>query len=332
MSGSPNLDRFPMVVQQVRLEAHGVVSLLLSLPDGGPVRPWTPGAHIDVHLPSGKIRQYSLCGEAEKTDSYMIAVSLDAQSRGGSSEIHETGLVGRTIQVRGPRNHFPLAKADHHVLIAGGIGITPILAMARELSHEGREFRLLYGGRARSQMPFIDEVVDLNGEVLVVPQDERGLPDLVGFLEASVPGSEVHCCGPEGMIRAVESTCSDLNLPLHTERFVSGGRSHLVQPSGVVPADPPIDAVDSEFDVRLQRSGITVPVAPDRSLIDVVREHVPDVPSSCEEGFCGTCETRVLAGTPDHRDSILSDEEREASETMMICVGRSKSPLLTLDL
>lgn len=335
MTSSPNLDRYPMVVEQVTLEARGVVSLRLSRPERESLRSWAPGAHIDIVLPSGKIRQYSLCGQLDALDSYTIAVSRAPQSRGGSVEIHETALVGRTIEVRGPRNHFPLVESDHYVLIAGGIGITPILPMGRQLANHSKSFRLLYGGRSRLDMPFIEEVSQLPGEVTIVAEDEHGLPDLDEFLHETPAGAVVFCCGPEGMIRATESLCASLQLEIRTERFVSSGRSHVAAPPLLpveLESEPSILASDTAFNVHLAKTGVTVHVPGDRTLLEVVREHVPDVPSSCEEGFCGTCETRVLDGVPDHRDSILSEDERLAGETMMICVGRAKSPTLTLDL
>jgi ferredoxin-NADP reductase len=335
MTSSPNLDRYTMVVQQVTLEARGVVSLRLSRPAKEPLRSWAPGAHIDIVLPSGKVRQYSLCGQLDALDSYTIAVSRAPQSRGGSVEIHETALVGRTIEVRGPRNHFPLIEADHYALIAGGIGITPILAMARQLASRGKSFRLLYGGRSRLDMPFVGEVSQLPGEVTIVAEDEHGLPNLDAFLRDAPAGAEVFCCGPEGMIRTAESVCASLQLRIRTERFVSSGRSHVAAPPSLptrLEPESSIVASDTAFNVHLANTGVTLHVPGDRTLLEVVREHVPDVPSSCEEGFCGTCETRVLDGVPDHRDSILSENERLAGATMMICVGRAKSPTLTLDL
>lgn len=345
-----------MLVQQVSLAARDVVALRLVDPDGQRLAPWQPGAHLDLYLPSGLIRQYSLCGPAEDELAYTVAVARAQQSRGGSTEIHNTGLVGRTIDVRGPRNHFPVRDASHIILIAGGIGITPILAMARALSRAGREFTLLYGGRTRAEMAFFEECKGLLGEVHLAPQDEQGLPDIRGIVGNAPSSAVVQCCGPEGMMRAVEEECRKRGLPLYTERFLQTGRAHsfspgsresgplgerpeeraitLVEPTAdpAVAAEEPDEARVATFEVELVRSHLTLPVPPDRSILEVVREHVADVASSCEEGFCGTCETRVLGGTPEHRDSILTDEERAASETMMICVGRSKSPRLTLDL
>lgn len=351
-AGGPTTGRRPMLVQQVSLAAQDVVTLRLVDPDGRRLAPWQPGAHLDVYLPSGLIRQYSLCGPAEDELAYTVAVARAQQSRGGSTEIHNTGLVGRTIDVRGPRNHFPLRDASHIILVAGGIGITPILAMARALSRAGREFTLLYGGRTRAEMAFFEECKGLLGEVHLAPQDEQGLPDIRGIMESAPSSAVVQCCGPEGMMRAVEEECRKRGLPLYTERFLQTGRAHSFSPGSgppgtlwerpedgsIISVEPPIKAEEPDearvatFEVELARSHLTLPVPPDRSILEVVREHVPDVASSCEEGFCGTCETRVLGGTPEHRDSILTDEERAAGETMMICVGRSKSPRLTLDL
>lgn len=344
---APAPDRFAlrtMVVRQVRWEADGVLSLQLSSADGSPVPEWTPGAHVDLVLPSGLVRQYSLCGDPADRSSLTVAVLHERHGRGGSREIHETQLAGRTVGVRGPRNHFALREADEYLLVAGGIGVTPMLAMARHLDAEGAAWRLVYGGRSRSSMAFLPELAAFGGAVTVVPQDEAGLPDLDAILDATSPGTEIYCCGPEGLLRTVEAAGAARGIPVHVERF--GKAVHA--PAGTVPDAAPAAAVEAvsgaavaapsrgavagTFQVELQRTGITVDVDPDRTILDAVREHLPEVISSCEEGFCGACETRVLAGIPEHRDQVLDPVERESNETMMICVGRSCTPRLVLDL
>jgi ferredoxin-NADP reductase len=341
---APETDRFAlrtMVVRQVRYEADGVVSLQLRAEDGSPVPRWTPGAHIDLVLPSGLVRQYSLCGDPEDRSSLTVAVLLERDGRGGSREIHETQLVGRTVGVRGPRNHFRLREADEYLLVAGGIGITPLLAMARHLDAGGAAWRLVYGGRSRASMAFLDELAAYRGAVTVVPQDEAGFPDLDAILDATSPGTEVYCCGPEGLLRAVESAGAARGVPVHVERFGAATPAAAPLAAALSPAPvtaspsaptPPGPGVDGTFEVELRRSGITVDVEPDRTILEVVRKHLPEVVSSCEEGFCGACETRVVEGVPDHRDQVLDPVEREANETMMICVGRSCTPRLVLDL
>jgi len=315
-----------LLVKSVTWQADGVVSLRMVDPAGGPLPAWRPGAHLDLVLPSGLIRQYSLCGPPEDRHGYTVAVLLAADGRGGSREVHETALAGRTVSVRGPRNRFPLVDAARHLLIAGGIGITPVLAMARELSARGAEWSLVYGGRSRASMAFTEELSALGpGRVELVPQDERGLPDLDAALAGVGAGTAVYCCGPEGLLAAVERRCAVKTPPadLHVERFGV--------PDGVDGA-----AADQEpakaFEVELRRSGRVLTVPPGRSVLDTVRDVVPQLMSSCEEGFCGTCETGVLDGVPEHRDTILSEREREQGRTMMICVGRSRTPRLVLDL
>jgi ferredoxin-NADP reductase len=323
-----------LLVEQVRWEATGVISIRLVDPAGGILPEWAPGAHLDILLPSGGgVRQYSLCGDPTDRRSYTVAVLRDQHGRGGSRELHDTALVGRTISVRGPRNHFKLRDdADDYVLIAGGIGITPILTMVRHLSQQGFSYRLVYGGRSRQTMAFLRDLEVVGGAVDVVPEDEQGLPDLDAVLDAAGPATAVYCCGPEGLLRAVEAGCQRRNLPVHIERFVAGGRSEARRQDRGAPVAAPADDTSETFQVELKQSGLTLDVPPDRTILEVVREHRPEVLSDCEEGFCGACETPVLEGRPDHRDTILDEREREASETMMICVSRSCSKKLTLDL
>jgi len=337
-----------MRVRQVRWEADGVVSLELTCVDGSPAPEWTPGSHVDLVLPSGLVRQYSLCSDPADRSCLKVAVLRDAHGRGGSREVHETPLVGRTVGIRGPRNHFKLRDADEYLLIAGGIGITPVLTMARELDAQGAAWRLVYGGRSRATMAFLDELAELDGDVTVVPEDEAGLPDLDAVLDQAMPGTEVWCCGPEGLLRAVEAAGSARGIPVHVERFGTAGPKAAAVPSAAADVSAPAGSsagvgapdsgaaaaqpADGAFEVELAQSGITLTVDPDRTILETVREHLPEVISSCEEGFCGACETPVLDGTPDHRDQVLDPVEREANETMMICVGRACSTKLVLDL
>lgn len=314
-----------LVVRETRQESDGVISLRLAHPAGEQLPAWKPGAHLDVLLPSGLLRQYSLCGDPGERDAYRIAVLREEEGRGGSVEIHDTPLVGRELQIRGPRNHFTLVPAQRYLFIAGGIGITPILAMARQVAREGVPWRLVYGGRTRATMAFVDELIELpGGEVELVPQDERGLLPLEDILSQEAPDTAVFCCGPEPMIRAVENACARHLWPgsLHVERFAAASTA------------PPLPEPGSSdtFEVELRQSGVTLTVPPDRTLLEVVRDVVPGALSSCEEGFCGACETKVLEGVPEHHDTILTDEERLTCGTMMICVGRSCTPRLVLDL
>ncbi|WP_149184482.1 PDR/VanB family oxidoreductase [Streptomyces sp. TRM49041] len=317
-----------VLVHQAVWEAEGVLGLVLVDPHGKDLPEWEPGAHIDVTLPSGLIRQYSLCGDPRDRSRYRIGVLREPHGRGGSAEIHSTPLVGTTLRITGPRNRFALVDADHYVFIAGGVGITPILPMVREVAarEDSPTWSLLYGGRSLATMAYQDEIQEMSrGRATLIPEDRLGLPDLDEALQGLPAGAAVYCCGPEGLLRAVEDRC-DRWLPegaLHLERFGAAEESPAAGE----------EAGDTEtFVVELRRTGCSLTVPPDRSVLSVVREAVPGIPSSCEEGYCGTCETTVLEGTPLHRDTLLTDEEREAGDTMMICVGRSRSGKLVLDL
>jgi ferredoxin-NADP reductase len=269
------------------------------------------------------VRQYSLCGDPRDRDHYRVAVLRETDGRGGSVELHELARAGVPVSIRGPRNHFTLVSAVDYLFLAGGIGVTPILAMVRAVSMQDTPFRVVYGGRSRSSMAFRDDLSRLAGDQLdLVPQDELGLPDLAVVLASAGPGTAIYCCGPAGMIAAVERECARLGIGdrLHVERFTAGAE---------VAFDP---ASNTEFEVQLARSEKTLRVPADRRLIEVLREVVPGLSYDCEKGYCGSCETRVLAGQPEHRDSVLTTEERTASRTMMICVGRCESPRLVLDL
>ncbi len=282
--------------------------------------PWEPGAHIDLVLPSGVIRQYSLTGTPGERD-YTIAVLRETDGRGGSAEVHDSLGVGARLEIRGPRNHFPLIPAPQTVLIAGGIGITPLLAMARQLHANGSAWHLHYGGRARQSMAYVSELGALSPtRITLHPQDEVGLIPLDDLLRDAPQDAVIFTCGPEPLLNAVVEAGARFGLPVHLERFA-----------------PPEDAAsprpdDTEFSVHLSRSQRTLTVLAGTRLIDVVRTVVPEVPFSCEEGLCGSCETTVLEGEPDHRDTVLTADERAANDTMMICVGRSKTAHLVLDL
>lgn len=316
---------FGVVVEDVRREAAEVVSLVLRPADGTALPSWAPGAHIDVTLPSGLVRQYSLCGDPGDTSAYRIAILREANSRGGSAEIHHLP-VGQALAVRGPRNHFALAAATTYLFLAGGIGITPILPMLRSADEHGVQWRLVYGGRSRKSMAFLDEVLTVDGgSVDVVCEDERGYPDFESEIAKLGPGSAIYACGPPAMLAAVERQCAQSGHPdvLHLERFTAGGRPVSADASG---------QQNEAFEVELARTGVVLPVGPRESLLQVIRTVVPTVLYSCEEGYCGTCETRVLSGVPEHHDEVLTDEERAVGETMMICVGRSKTARIVLDI
>ncbi|MCY0385919.1 PDR/VanB family oxidoreductase [Robbsia sp. Bb-Pol-6] len=321
---------------------------------------WTPGAHIDLLLPSGAVRSYSLCGDPADRTRYDIAVLRDVDGRGGSNEIHDTQWVGRQVAVIGPRNTFVCEPAPHVVFIAGGIGITPLWPMLRAVAAAGASWEMHYLGRSRAAMAFLGGIertaanarrtdngagAPSRATVHIVARDEGGHFDADATLAAAPSGSAVYCCGPERLMQAVERACAGRHA-LHLERF---GRPAL--PAALAPVlaqnearadgaggtspgsadDAPCDP-DSAFQVVLQRSGVTLQVGPDASILEVVRQVRRDLTFSCSSGYCGTCETRVLGGRPDHRDDVLSDAEKAANRSMMICVGRSCSATLVLDL
>jgi ferredoxin-NADP reductase len=312
-------DRAVVRVQEKTPVAEGVVTLTLTAPDGGRLPDWTPGAHVDLVLDNGLTRQYSLCGDRWDASSYRVGVLLEPTSRGGSSYVHEQLRPGHLVGLGGPRNNFPLVPAESYLFVAGGIGITPILPMVEQAELLGADWQLLYGGRQRSSMAFLDELAGYGDRVQVRPQDECGLLDLAGFLGAPRPGTPVYGCGPGPLLAALEAACTGWPArALHTERFVAAERGAPVRTTA--------------FDVELHRSGRTLTVTPDVSVLEALAAAGVEVLSSCRQGTCGTCETTVLAGQPDHRDSLLDDEERAAGDCMYPCVSRSCSDRLVLDL
>ncbi|WP_328835611.1 PDR/VanB family oxidoreductase [Streptomyces europaeiscabiei] len=305
--------------------ADGVVSLTLRRPDGDALPAWTPGAHIDVLLNrddgegGAMIRQYSLCGRPEQRESWQIAVLREPRGRGGSAYVHDHLCEGDTVRVRGPRNNFPLRPAARHLFVAGGVGITPILPMVEAAEAAGADWRLLYGGRTRTSMAFLDRLAPYEDRALIRPQDEYGLLDLAAFLGRPEPGTLVHACGPEPLLRAVREQSADWPPgTLGVERFA--------------PAEVAGAGSAEAFEVELARSGLTLMVPAGRSVLETLEEAGVAVDFSCREGTCGTCETDVLSGRPDHRDSLLTEDERAAGDTMLICVSRSCEPRLVLDL
>jgi ferredoxin-NADP reductase len=303
-------------VTRRHLAADGVLSLTFTDPSGQDLPAWEPGAHIDLVLSEvGLTRQYSLCGDPADRSEWRIGVLRQPDGRGGSRYVHDELQVGTRVEVRGPRNHFPLLAAPRYLFIAGGIGITPILPMLAAAGD--RPWDLLYGGRSRDSMAFLDELAAHGDRVRVHPQDEAGLLPLASYLAAPRQDCLVYCCGPEPLLEAVEILCSGWPAgALHTERFAARR-----EPAG-----------DSAFDVVCQRSGRTLNVPPGRSILDVAEAAGVSPLSACREGVCGTCETRVLEGFPEHRDSVLTEGERASGESMMICVSRSSGARLVLDL
>jgi ferredoxin-NADP reductase len=306
-----------VVVSGVERIADDVVQIDLAPADGEHLPPWTPGAHIDLLLPAGVVRQYSLCGTPADRDHYRVAVLRTPDSRGGSAAAHRL-QAGDRVRIRGPRNHFPLASSRRYLFLAGGIGITPMLPMIEEAEASGADWTLHYGGRTRESMAFTELLTKYGDRVHLVPQDERGLLDLDALLGAAADDTLVYCCGPEPLLQAAEARCRTWPAnSLHLERFAAREQEHAGE--------------ETAFDVVLQRSGLTLHVEPGQTVFEAMRGAGVSVLGSCLEGICGTCEQGVLEGEVDHRDSVLDDDERAENDCMMVCVSRSLGSRLVLD-
>jgi len=332
-TSTPSTTGLNVHVRDRRVVADGVVALELGAADGYDLHPFTAGSHIDVELPVKDahghfmVRQYSLCNDPSERDRYVIGVSRDPSSRGGSVYLHDEVKPGDLLHISTPRNHFELYEpAEHTVLIAGGIGITPLLAMARRLSALGKRWRLFYCVRTEQRAAFLDEIRALPGEVIPIFDGvPGGKPiDLERVMRETASDAHLYCCGPNGLMEAFERAAS--NRParnVHVEWF----KPRPVEPRPVAAA-----AGDGSFEVKLAHSGLTLKVPADKSILDVLVDAGVAVQYSCCDGVCGTCETRVLDGVPDHRDSVLLGEDAGAVDRIMLCVSRSASPCLTLDL
>jgi ferredoxin-NADP reductase len=316
---APGVDR--LVVRERRLLAEGVVAVTLARPDGSRLPDWTPGAHIDVTFASGATRPYSLCGDRWDAFRYRIAVLREPAGRGGSAYVHDQLGVGDEVLLGGPRNHFPMVPSPRYLFVAGGIGITPLLPMIAQADRVGADWALLYGGRRRASMAFLDELARHGDRVHPVPQDEAGLLPLATWLGEPRTDTVVSCCGPAPLLDAVAATVASAGWDPHrlrTERFTATEVGAPVR--------------DEPFTLELARTGTTVTVTGAVSVLDAARRAGATTLSSCERGTCGTCETTVLAGLPDHRDSILAEHERAAGDCMFPCVSRSATAHLVLDL
>jgi ferredoxin-NADP reductase len=323
--------RLQVRVARIAAVADGVVALELCPLHGQVLRPFTAGAHIDIELPvrdatgQALVRQYSLCNDPAERDRYVVAVAKDAHSRGGSAWLHECLKEGDELAIGGPRNHFPLVEsAAHSVLVAGGIGITPLLAMARRLSALGRPWTLHYAARTPERAAFLPELMALPGTVdPVFDGVPGGQPiDLAAVVAQAPADAHLYCCGPAGLMEAFERAAAARPAShVHVEWF---------KPRTAGP-DAPAGG-DRFFELRLARSAMALQVPPDKSILDVLIEAGIPVQHSCCDGVCGTCETRVLDGVPDHRDSVLFGDDALSTDRIMVCVSRACGPSLTLDL
>lgn len=311
-------------VRKKVMEAQDIVALELADPSGKPLPAFSAGAHIDVHLAPGLTRQYSLCNNPEDRSGYVLGVLLEPESRGGSRAVHALN-EGDLIEIGEPKNHFPLeASARESVLMAGGIGITPILCMAERLAHIGASFKLHYCTRSSERTAFRARLeADGIREHARIYHDNAAESERIQLKEAigqPAPDRHLYVCGPAGFIEAVLNAGRELGWAeenLHREYFTG------------VDAFNPDDAV---FQVKVASSGDVIDVEPGQSITDALAANGIDLPVSCEQGVCGTCLTRVLEGEPDHRDLYLTDAEKEANDQMLPCCSRSRTPMLVLDI
>ncbi|CAM4132094.1 PDR/VanB family oxidoreductase [Palleronia rufa] len=312
------MDAIEVTVADRRDLTDQIAEFTLAPADGAELPPFEVGSHITVRTPSGAMRRYSLVSDGQDTDSYRIAVKREAESRGGSASMHDDAQVGTALQIEPPENTFPLSEANEYLLIAGGIGVTPIYAMAQELEKQGKRFNIIYCTRSKEDTAYLDEMVEAFGDRLLIHHDDGDPDKLYDFWDhfAEPTTTHVFCCGPKPLMEEIEA--------------VSGhwpeGRIHFedFKPVEVVRDD------DTAFEVELRKSGETVTVPDDRSILEALRDAGHATVSSCESGTCGTCKTVLLEGEADHRDMVLMDEEK--SDRIMICVSRAKSEKLVLDL
>ena len=311
-------------VARIEAEARDVVRLELVSANGAELPSWEPGAHLAVHLPGGLVRHYSLCGDWRDRSRYLLGVGRAAGCRGGSDYVHGQLREGMELRCGAPANNFKLvADSRRYLFIAGGIGITPMLSMARWCEANGKDWRMVYGVRSRQRLAFYEELRQFGDRVQFHCDDEAGGPVHVPPLLANlIPGTEVYCCGPAPLMTAVQQCGAHLPADaLHFEWFSA--------PAAEAAADAP---AAEGFWVELRRSGGRYAVPPDRSVLEVLEENGHEVPFSCREGLCGTCETAVCEGQPEHLDYVYPPSQRDSLTTMLVCVSRCKSEKLVLDL
>ncbi len=321
-------DTLQVRVRAITYEAEGILGFeLVPMPPLKELPAFTAGAHIDLHLPNGLIRSYSLLNDPQERHRYRVGVNKDAQSRGGSRYMHEVLRAGDTLAISAPRNNFPLEEqAPLNVFFAGGIGITPMMSMIARNRQLGRPWKLYYAARTRRNAAFLDtlhgyqsDLSDPNVELsFTFDQEPDGQRmDLAGIIKALPPEAHVYCCGPLPMLTAFEQAAAGLPpAQVHFEYFAAKESA----------------ATDGGFTVELARSGQSVSVRAGQTILDSLLDIGIEPPYSCQEGICGTCEVRVLEGTPDHRDLVLSAAEKAANNRMMICCSGAKSARLVLDL
>ncbi|NIF29031.1 oxidoreductase [Pantoea sp. Tr-811] len=314
-------EKLTLQITDLTAEAKGVMVVELRAEPGQALPPFKPGAHIELHLPGGTVRQYSLCNDAREQHRYCVGVGLSATSRGGSRHVHQALRVGDRLTVTPPRNHFPLEEdAPAFVFFAGGIGITPVWSMIQWCEANKRPWHLFYLVRNRQRAAFLEELGRYADQVTLHADDEAGgLFDIAAAVGRQPGNVHFYTCGPTPLMLAVEAATRGFpEAQVHFEWFT--------------PKAPQRPSVDNAFTVQLARSGTSLEVPADKSILQVLEANGLRVESSCREGTCASCETCVLGGTPDHRDSVLTAAERKNNDVMMICVSRSLSPSLVLDL
>ncbi|MEZ2311611.1 2Fe-2S iron-sulfur cluster-binding protein [Paraburkholderia sp. RCC_158] len=313
-----------VVVAKTARVAEGILDIELRRADGASLPSFDPGAHVDVHLREGLVRQYSLCNDPIDPTRYRLGVSRSAASRGGSAHIHESLRPGDTLRISEPRSLFALsAEAACHRFIAGGIGITPILSMIRWCERHELPWQLSYCVRSRAHAAYLDELLALGGDIRLYVDDEAAVPhDVSGMLADVKPAEHVYCCGPGGLMDAVAARAHDLRIGadrVHFERFGA-------------PADERERGDPQLFTVTLARNGARYTVEPDESILDCLERHGLTPPFSCREGLCRSCETAIVSGKVDHRDFVLSAAELREGKSLMICVSRATTQELVIDL
>jgi vanillate O-demethylase ferredoxin subunit len=322
MSNQPTIS---VRVARKQQEAVDICTLELVAEDGGPLPAFSAGSHVDVHLPGGLTRQYSLCNDSTESHRYLIGVLRDPASRGGSQAMHDLVAEGQQLQISAPANHFPLAHdASRHLLLAGGIGVTPILCMAERLANTGADFEMHYCTRSPERTAFHQRIAASSFAPKVHFHFDDGAAeqklDIPALLGTPASGVHLYVCGPKGFMDAVLNSARAQGWPeeqLHYEFF-----------AGAVTASDS----DASFEVQIASSGKIVVVPKDKTVVQALAEAGVDVQVSCEQGVCGTCLTRVIEGMPDHKDMYLTPEEQAANDQFTPCCSRSKSARLVLDL
>lgn len=320
-----NASTLAVRVARKHVEAVDICTFELVSADASPLPAFSAGSHVDVHLPGGLARPYSLCNDPTESHRYLIAVLRDPQSRGGSRAMHDEVVEGQLLQISPPKNHFPLAHdARRHLLLAGGIGVTPILCMAERLANTGGDFEMHYCTRTLGRTAFRQRIADSGLASRVQFHFDDGAPaqklDLDALLASPADGVHLYVCGPKGFMDAVLSTARGKGWPpaqLHYEFFAG----ETVATEG-----------DGSFEVQLASSGKVVAVAAGKTVVAALQEAGIDLPVSCEQGVCGTCLTRVIEGVPDHRDLYLTPEEQAANDQFLPCCSRARTSRLVLDL